>query len=274
VNFREFEHAGWEKATARYDEAFGRLTTQCIEPLLDAVSAGRGVKLLDVASGPGYVAGAAAKRGAIVVGTDFAQAMVAEARRRYPTIRFQEADAEALPFPDAAFDAVTMNFGLLHLGRPEQAIAQVHRILREGGRFAFSVWARPEEARAYGIVLDAIGRHGNLKIDLPPGPPFFRFSDAEECRRVLANSGFREVNVKTVPQTWRLESPAALFDTIFGATVRTGALLRAQTPQALAAIRAEVTAQATTELPMPAVLASATKGPSSISSPRRSRMRG
>lgn len=260
MSFREFEHAGWERATARYDEAFGRLTTQCIEPLLDAVSAGRGVRLLDVASGPGYVAGAAAKRGAIVVGTDFAQAMVVEARRRYPTIRFQEADAEDLPFPDASFDAVTMNFGLLHLGRPERAIAEASRVLRHGGRFAFTVWARPQEARAYGIVLGAIERHGNLKVALPPGPAFFRFSDAEECRRVMAASGFHEVNVKTVPQTWRLDSPAMLFETMVAATVRTGALLRAQTPQALAAIRAEVTAQATTELPMPAVLASATKG--------------
>jgi ubiquinone/menaquinone biosynthesis C-methylase UbiE len=262
VNFHEFERAGWEKLPARYHEAFGKLTTQTIGPLLDAVRVQPGTRMLDVASGPGYVAAAALERRASVVGVDFAAAMVAEARRRYPTIQFQEGDAEALPFPDALFDAVTMNFGLLHLGRPERALAEACRVLRPGGRFAFTVWAKPEEARGFGIVLGAIQKHGNLQVDLPAGPPFFRFSDAGESRRALSNAGFEEPQVKTVPQTWRLGSPDALFEIMLGSTVRTGALLRAQTPEALKAIRAEVTAAATKELPMPAVLASATKGSS------------
>jgi 2-polyprenyl-3-methyl-5-hydroxy-6-metoxy-1,4-benzoquinol methylase len=68
VNFREFEHAGWEKLPGRYHDAFGSLTTQTIEPLLDAAGARKGIRLLDVASGPGYVAAAAAARGASVTG--------------------------------------------------------------------------------------------------------------------------------------------------------------------------------------------------------------
>ena len=68
--FRDFEHSGWESVVAEYDAAFGRLTTQAIEPLLDAAEARPGARLLDVASGPGYVAGAAAKRGASAVGVD------------------------------------------------------------------------------------------------------------------------------------------------------------------------------------------------------------
>jgi SAM-dependent methyltransferase len=260
MNFREFEHAGWEKLPKRYHEGFATLTTQAIEPLLDAVAARSGTRLLDVASGPGYVANAASQRGASVVGIDFAAAMVAEASRRYPAVQFQEGDAEELPFVDASFDAVTMNFGLLHLGRPERAIAEAHRVLRTGGRFGFTVWAKPEEARGFGIVLGAIQKHGNMNVPLPPGPPFFRFSEAEECRRVLADAGFSKPDVRSVPQTWRLDSPDALFDIMAGSTVRTGALLRAQTPEALDAIRAQVIALSKNELPMPAVLASATKG--------------
>jgi ubiquinone/menaquinone biosynthesis C-methylase UbiE len=96
--FRAFEHAGWENIPTRYHEAFGHLTTQAMDPLLEAVDVRSGVRMLDVATGPGYVAAAAAQRGASVVGVDFSAAMVAEARRRYPAVTFQEGDAEELPF--------------------------------------------------------------------------------------------------------------------------------------------------------------------------------
>jgi ubiquinone/menaquinone biosynthesis C-methylase UbiE len=257
VNFREFEHSGWEKLPERYHRAFAGLTSQAIEPLLDAVFVKRGTKLLDVATGPGYVAAAAAARGAQVTGLDFAAAMVAEAAKRYPGVKFQEGDAEKLPFPDASFDAVTMNFGLLHLALPDQALAEACRVLRAGGKFAFTVWAKPEEARGFAIVLGAIQKHGNMNVALPSGPPFFRFSDAEESRRALVQAGFQSPLVKTVPQVWRFKSPQELWDFMLGSTVRTGALLRAQTPPALDAIRADVIAAAKSEVPMPAVLASA-----------------
>ena len=259
MNFREFEHAGWEKLPQRYHDAFASLTSQAIEPLLDAVSVKTGATLLDVATGPGYVAAAASARGAEVTGLDFAAAMVAEASKRYPEVKFQEGDAEKLSFPDASFDAVTMNFGLLHLARPDRALAEACRVLRAGGKFGFTVWAKPEEARAFGIVLGAIQKHGNMNAPLPSGPPFFRFSEEAECRRSLLEAGFTAPRFQKIPQTWRLESPQALWDFMLGSTVRTGALLRAQTPQALAAIRAEVVAAAKSELPMPAVLASASK---------------
>ena len=151
--FRAFEHTGWEKIPLQYHDAFGDLTTQAIQPLLDAVDVRRGVRVLDVATGPGYVAAAAAQCGASVVGVDFSAAMVAAARRHHPLVAFQEGDAEALPFADSCFDAVVMNFGLLHLGRPEQALAEALRVLRAGGKVGFTVWAKPEEVVGFGAVL-------------------------------------------------------------------------------------------------------------------------
>jgi SAM-dependent methyltransferase len=67
--FNAFEAAGWEKQAAGYDDFFGPITTRLIEPLLDAAAVGRGVRVLDVASSPGYVAAEAAQRGALVVGS-------------------------------------------------------------------------------------------------------------------------------------------------------------------------------------------------------------
>ena len=97
-----------------------------------------------MASGPGYVAAAAASVGASAVGVDFSSEMVRLAASRYPGIVFQEGDAEALAFPDESFDAVTLNFGVLHLARPDAALAEARRVLVPGGRCALTVWAKPE----------------------------------------------------------------------------------------------------------------------------------
>src|SRR5712671_2365691 len=86
--FQQFEHTGWEEAAAFYGDAFGALTAQTAGPLLDAVGVAPGVRVLDVATGPGFIAAAATARGAAVVGLDFSPAMIAEARRRHPAITF------------------------------------------------------------------------------------------------------------------------------------------------------------------------------------------
>jgi ubiquinone/menaquinone biosynthesis C-methylase UbiE len=107
------------------------------------------MRVLDVASGPGYIAAGAEARGAHAIGIDFAADMVAEARRRYPKIEFREGDAENLAFDTASFDAVVCAFGILHIADPDRAIAEAFRVLRPDGRFAFTVWAGPRPARFF-----------------------------------------------------------------------------------------------------------------------------
>ena len=240
--FHQFEHRGWQKVAGHYHDFFASLTTQAVEPLLDAVLENRsvGIRLLDVATGPGYVAGAAADRGVRVTGVDFAPPMIAIARTRCPSVRFCVGDAQQLPFGSESFDAVVTNFGLLHLGRPDDALAEAHRVLRPGGRVGFTVWTNPQEAVTFGIVLQAIEAHGNLNVSIPPGPPFFRFSDPEECRRTLVKIGFEPPQVSSVPQVWRLRSPAELMEAMETGSVRTGALLLAQSSAALEKIRKEI----------------------------------
>jgi len=264
--FHAFEQSGWERASRHYEEAFVALTSQIAGPLLDAAEVSSGTRVLDVATGPGPIAAAAASRGADVIGLDFSTAMIAEAKRRHPAIAFREGDAEALPFDASSVDAVVMNFGLLHLARPDIAIVEAYRVLRRGGRYALTVWAPPEQAIGFGLVLAAVREFGNPDVPLPEGPPFFQFSDHAEFRRTLEHAGFSDVEVQTLPLTWRLSSPEAVFEAISRGGVRTAAVLRAQTPAALDAIRAAVRrgverfeADDAFLVPMPAVLASGTK---------------
>jgi ubiquinone/menaquinone biosynthesis C-methylase UbiE len=267
TRFHDFERAGWQRAADRYGDAFGGLTSQTADRLLDAVHATRGTRLLDVATGPGFIAGAAAARGAVVAGVDFSAAMIARARARHPSIDFREGDAEALPFDAAAFDAVVMNFGMLHLARPEQAVAEAHRVLRRGGWFAFTVWGAPEQALGFGLVMRAVEQHGTTDVGLPEGPPFFQFSEAATCRRTLHAAGFAEVEVAPLPLVWELTTPDAAFVAVSQGGVRTAAVLRAQSPEALEQIRAAVrhgvesfrSADGTFSLPMLVVLASGKK---------------
>src|SRR3954471_14104554 len=123
--FNAFEAAGWEKTVSGYEDFFGPITTRLVGPLLDAAEVDRGTRVVDVASGPGYVAAAAAQRGAFVIGVDYAEGMISLARRLHPQLDFRFGDAEALPFADGSFDAVVGNFALLHVGRPERAAAEV-----------------------------------------------------------------------------------------------------------------------------------------------------
>jgi len=264
MDFHDFEHAGWERAADHYGDAFGGLTSQTIPSLLAAADVRRGTHVLDVASGPGYVAAEAAALGAVPVGVDFAAEMVALAARRCPTLTFQQGDAEALSFGERTFDAVTINFGVLHLARPDTALAEACRVLKPGGRCAFTVWATPDVSVGFGIVLKAIERHGRMDVPLPDGPPFFRFSDAAEASRSMIAAGFASPRVETVPLVWRLTSRDALFDAFLHGAVRTAALLRGQTPDALTSIRRAIAEGAdryrkgnSIELPMAAVLTSA-----------------
>jgi SAM-dependent methyltransferase len=264
--FRNFEHAGWESIPSEYHQAFGNLTTQTIGPLLDAARVKSGMTFLDIASGPGYVAAAAAKRGATVLGVDFSAAMVAHAQQLHAGIDFREGDAERLPLGNGLFDAAAMNFGILHLGQPEVALLEAHRILRGGGRFAFSVWTKPEETIGFGIVLRAVELHGEPRIELPQGPPFFRYSDANECKHGLVIAGFESPTVTKVSQIWRLPTGDGLFNAMKDSTVRTAGLLRAQKPSVLNKIREAMRLEVKkynkgeiVDLPMPALIASGVK---------------
>jgi ubiquinone/menaquinone biosynthesis C-methylase UbiE len=265
--FNAFEAAGWEKQAPGYEDFFGPITTRLVEPLLDAARVGRGARVLDVASGPGYVAAKAAERGASVVGVDIAEAMISLARRLHPQLEFRHGNAEALPFTDASFDALVGNFVMLHLGRPEQAAAEFVRVLAPGGKLALTVWDLPERARFLGVLLEALSAAGaSPPEDIPVGPPMFRFSEEQEFARLLGSQRLEDIQVRTISFTHPESSPDALWRGLLGGTVRTSALILRQTSEMQRQIRVafdrivqQYEVGARLELPISVKLASARK---------------
>jgi ubiquinone/menaquinone biosynthesis C-methylase UbiE len=122
--FGRFEHKGWQRVAAKYDSVWASSTRQFIAPLLDAAQVGSGMSVLDVGCGPGYVAAAAADRGAIAAGLDFSSEMVGIAKKLFPALDFRVGDAQQLPFEAETFDRVLTNFALLHVTDPEVACAE------------------------------------------------------------------------------------------------------------------------------------------------------
>ncbi|MBD0271840.1 MAG: methyltransferase domain-containing protein [Acetobacteraceae bacterium] len=239
-SFKEFESAGWHRQAPNYDDRAGRMTTGAVAPLLDAVGARPGLRLLDVCCGPGYLTAEATGRGLSAVGVDIAPAMVELARGRVPGAEFRVGDAEALGFDDGSFDAVVCAFGLLHLAAPERGIAEAFRVLRPGGAFAFTVWDGPERAALLNLGMGAVTAHADMSVPLPQGPPIFQMADRALVPSVLGRVGFRDVAVREVPIAFRGARPEDAWDWFEKSTVRTMGVVVQQTAEVQARIKAAV----------------------------------
>jgi SAM-dependent methyltransferase len=130
-------------ALGNYPEVAKRFVPAA-EKLVAACDIGVGDHVLDVAAGDGNVAVGAARTGARVTATDFTPSLLDAGRARSEAmgldIRWEEADAEALPYADATFDAVTSAFGLMFAPRPEIAIAEAFRVTAPGGVVGLTAW--------------------------------------------------------------------------------------------------------------------------------------
>jgi hypothetical protein len=116
----------------------------------------------------------------------------------------------------------------MHLERPDVAIAEAHRVVRRGGKYVFTQWAKDDDLLR--IVSSAIAEHGDRSLDLPAAPPPMRFSDPDECRRVLVSSGFERVAVDRIDIEWKSDRAEALLELIYGSAVRAAMLIEAQDP--------------------------------------------
>lgn len=140
--FSQFK-AGQREAWALFSP-IATFTTPPAASLVEYAGVCQGDAVLDVACGTGVVAVTAALRGAHTRGLDLSPVLLEDAARNAAVvdvgIEFVEGDAEALPYADGSFDVVLSQFGHMFAPRPEVAMAEMLRVLKPGGRIAFSTW--------------------------------------------------------------------------------------------------------------------------------------
>jgi len=267
--FGHMESEGWSSSSRAtgYAKLFAGASDHAIGPLLNAVHAKSGDRALDLCCGHGNVSDVLKSRGCAVSGVDFSPSMLEMARTRVPGAVFVEADAQELPFEKEEFDVVVSNFGICHVPDQQRALAEAHRVLREGGRFAMTVWCGPDESPCFEILYGALKSHGSAEVALPAAPDFHQFAKTVTATDLLSRAGFSDVQIGVVDCYFDLDEPERFCEIFEKGTVRAASLLESQPGERLSAIR---TALATMvreryahagrwRVPIPAALVSARK---------------
>lgn len=225
MEFAELERIAWTDpavATA-YATDFALVTAPAAEAVVEAASARMGCRVLDIASGPGAAAAAAMERGAFVTALDLSPTMLRIARVRVPGLVVVRGSAERLPFPNRSFDYVVCNLGLLHFPRPPLAISEAARVLRRGGRGAWSVWGRDSVVtRVIPESMEALG----VRPAIPEGPGFFQYAEAGKFEALLSEAAFIPDRPQRFAWTPRFASAESFLRMFTDGSARTRAGLR------------------------------------------------
>ena len=197
------------QAAAVYEEFFvPALFGEWAPRIVGAAGVRLGSRVLDVACGTGIAArhaAAIAGPGAWIVGLDRNPGMLAVAMAKAPDIEWMEGLAEDLPFPDASFDAVISQFGLMFFDDRAEALAEMYRVTRPEGRMAVAIWGRVEDAPGYAAMIDLVESRAGPEAAEALSMPFV-LGDEAELLAEYARAGLPEPEIVTLKGTARFPS--------------------------------------------------------------------
>lgn len=205
------------------------------EQLCDTADLRAGWHVLDVATGSGNAAIAAARHGATAVGVDYVPSLLERGRVRAAAegldVQLLHGDAEALPFPDSYFDAVTSVFGSMFAPDHKQAAAEILRVTRPGGTIALASWT-PDGF--IGELFRTVAKH----VPPPPGVASPMLWGTEAHLRDLFGDGIASLEVKERTFSFRYTSAeefVSFFRQWYGPTLKAFAAVDGDARDALAA---------------------------------------
>ena len=257
--FISAERQGWHDRANAYADHTALATLQIVPAMLDMLTIRPGQTLLDVACGPGHLAGAAAAVDLDAQGIDYAAGMVRAAQARFPALTFAEADAEALPFADNSFDAVACNMGLFHMGDPHKALREALRVLKPGGRFAFSQWTAPADSELYARLFAALTEIADMNR-ADPAPNAYALSDIDSTKGAMQEAGYANPEVRRL-ETRLIATGDDFFAFFMKFGVRVPLIVAAQEPDVQNRLRDRINADMAPyrtasgfEVPMPSLV--------------------
>jgi SAM-dependent methyltransferase len=204
------------------------------EQLVGRLEPRAGERWLDVATGTGAIAIRAARAGADVVGVDITTALLEQARANADglAIRWDEGDAQDLPYEDASFDVVASCFGVIFAPDDQAVARELARVCRRSGRLGLTAWRAEEDLRA---VYERAGIR-------PQDPDPTRWSDEAHVRRLLGDAFELELE----PGVWRadFDAPESVWEWWSTVVPPFVAMLRGLELERRAAVRDEMLALA------------------------------
>ena len=211
-----------------YDEFFvPALFGQWGEQVVAEADIGPGQHVLDVACGTGALARAAAERvgpSGLVVGLDPNPDMLAVARHKRPAIEWRDGRAESLPFADERFDAVVSQFGFMFFEDKSEALREMMRVLRPGGRLAVAVCDTLDHSPGYNVLATLLQRlFGREVADAFRAP--FTLGDPDQLLALADEAGIEGAKVKQHDGTVRFPSIEAMISTERACVYTLGGLL-------------------------------------------------
>jgi SAM-dependent methyltransferase len=249
-----------------YDEFFvPALFGEWPAHVLDIAEVSPGQRVLDIACGTGVLARAAAERTGSpdsVVGIDLNVGMLEVARRNAPDIDWREGRAEVLPFPDASFDTVVSQFGLMFFQDRVAALREMLRVLRPGGRMVVAVWGSLDETPGYATAVDLLQRLFGEEVANGIRAPFC-LGNIQMLSELAHTAELKHVHIETRAGTARFKSIHDWMYTDINGWVLAGTLDNTEFAKLLAAAEHDlaqfVTRDGTVAFPSPAHLISTAK---------------
>jgi ubiquinone/menaquinone biosynthesis C-methylase UbiE len=196
----------WERNRDFLRSATGPLGARLVERL----DPRPGDTVLELAAGTGDTGFLVAERvgdDGRLISTDFAPAMVEVARsggeeRGLGNVEHRVLDAEKIDLADASVDGALCRFGYMLMADPAAALAETRRVLRDGGRVSFAVWAAPDRNPWAAIPGLTMVELGHLPPPEPDAPGIFAMGDPDRIRSLVTGAGFEEPEIEEVPVHW------------------------------------------------------------------------
>lgn len=211
--YREESLDSWDRFSTNWDEERQYLwekTHPVSEHMVERLDPQPGDTVLELASGTGETSFLIAERvgeDGRVISTDFAPGMVEVARRRgeelgLSNLEHRVLDAEKMDLEDSSVDGVAARFGYMLMADPAAALAQTRRVLRDGRRLSFAVWAGPERNMWAAVPGMVLVEAGHMPAPEPGAPGIFGMADPNRIRELVTGAGFGEPSIEEVPVVW------------------------------------------------------------------------